>query len=220
MPGCLCLQFYLTLARLLKGSWHPYDIPCIRMDIVKIHVYAFVKPHSHHCKPFGGETICASNVCTGLPFHTLEINPRIIGECIESRANSRSPRCRGSIWVVISLVQMRMVIKVLLRIRSASLHIEIKKKKKNSATDLLDLNHIIAILRKFGANGLGIGGFVSRHTVAVENGWKTGDIEREDIELAGRGRPHRKCCRQRQNPRQTHFWLGHDTQRYNNCSLQ
>lgn len=38
------------------------NIPRIGMKIVEIHVYAFVEPHSHHCKPLGSEAVCPGSL--------------------------------------------------------------------------------------------------------------------------------------------------------------
>lgn len=90
-----------------------FHLPCVCVEVIEIHKDALIEPDSHRCEALGRETVGPRGIGTGVPFNTRKIDPGIICQRIQPRADSGAACCWSAIRMAIGFIEMRVVVEVL-----------------------------------------------------------------------------------------------------------
>lgn len=88
------------------------------MKVVNINVDSSGWVPAHESEALWSKTIILRCVGASIPLRAREVNPVVVGDCVQTTSDARATRCCGPVGVVISVVNVGMVVEILNRIRS------------------------------------------------------------------------------------------------------
>ena len=156
------------------------------MDVEDIDVDTLGRVPSHESKSLRSQAVSARSVGASRPLDTLKVDPAVVGERVQAAAKRHTPGSGSPLWVVVGLVDGRMVVEV-----------------------LLDMDEVVAQLREFAADLFGIVGLIARDVVALQYLRETSYVVGQGSELSIRWCTESNICR-RECDRQEcvlHVWV-------------
>lgn len=84
------------------------------MDVVEVNIDSVCGVPAHESESLGSQAIRPGCIGAFVPFHAGEVDPIIVGNCVETTSNRCTARSRRPVGMVIGLIDVGVVVEILI----------------------------------------------------------------------------------------------------------